>query len=161
MSVVWLILGVVLVTVVLSLCIVYFVVRPRLVKRVEAGALRLGQELHGREPVRSGPASCEGVGDPDKSRILGIGALGVTDQAVVFAQGETGDSIIIMLSAISSVQVMNSIEILAKTIRRANPMLVLDWQNPGAAAPNVIAFTLDDAQSWKQQIDLLRGASTQ
>ena len=57
MSLVWLFLGVLLLTVVLSVSFVYFVVRPKMMKRVETGALVLGQELHGREPLRSAPAN--------------------------------------------------------------------------------------------------------
>lgn len=156
MSLVWLILGVILITVVLSITIVYFVVRPRVMKRVETGALVLGQELHGREPLRSGPANCEGVNDPDRLNLKGLGALGLTDQALVFGQGESQASVIIALSTIESVEVAQSVEILDKTIRRPNPIVVAKWTNPGQTQ-KTIAWSVDDPELWVQAIKQAKG----
>lgn len=156
MSLLWLILGVILITIVLSTSIVYFVVRPRVMRKVETGALVLGQELHGREPLRSGPANCEGVSDPDKLAVKGLGALGLTDQALVFGQGESQASIIIALAAIDSVEVAKSVEILEKTVRRPNPILVTSWTNPGQVQ-KTIAWSVDDPEIWVEAIKQAKG----
>lgn len=156
MSLVWLILGVILITVVLSISIVYFIVRPRVMKRVETGALVLGQELHGRDPLRSSPANCEGVSDPDRLNLKGIGALGLTDQALVFAQGESQNSVIIALPAIDVIEVVQSVEILEKTVRRPNPLLVVRWTNPGQNQ-KTIAWSVDDADLWAEAVQLAKG----
>ena len=158
MSLVWLFLGVLLLTVVLSVSFVYFVVRPRMMKRVETGALVLGQELHGREPLRSAPANCEGVSDPDRLNLKGIGALGLTDQALVFGQGETQVSVMVPLGAIDSVETAQSVEILTHKIKRPNPLLVARWTNEGQNQ-KTIAWSVDDPDLWVEAINQAKGVS--
>lgn len=156
MSLVWLILGVIFITVVLSVSFVYFVVRPRVMGRVETGSLVLGQELHGREPLRSAPANCEGISDPERLHLKGLGALGLTDQALVFGHGQSQGSVIIPLTAIDSVEEVKSVEILAKKVRRPNPLLVVNWTNQGQSQ-KTIAWSVDDPSQWVTAVEQAKG----
>lgn len=156
MSVFWLILGVIFLTVVLSICFVYFVVRPRVMGRVETGSLVLGQELHGREPLRSAPANCEGISDPERLGLKGLGAMGLTDQALVFGHGQSQGSVIIPLTSIDSVEELKSVEILTKKIRRPNTLLVVNWTNQGQSQ-KTIAWSVDDPAQWVSAIEQAKG----
>ncbi len=147
MVVLWTILGALLITVVLAFGITYFIVRPRLARKVNAGAEVLSRELHGRLPLLSSAASCEGCTDPDRFGLKGIGAIALTEQALVFVAGSTQDTVVIPREAVTEAVPVTSFEVLGKTVRRARPMLSVAW-NDGNNFPQRIAFTLDDPMQW-------------
>lgn len=147
MTTVWAVLGGILAAVVLAVCLVFFVVRPILARKVESGAEGLAKELHGRPPLRSSAASCDGVNTFVKSGVRGIGALGLTEQALVFVAGSTETALIIPLDQITQVAPSTIFEAEGKTVRRAQPMLVVHWNGHEGATP-AAAFSVDDALSW-------------
>ncbi|MBP7972657.1 MAG: hypothetical protein WBB44_00120 [Candidatus Nanopelagicales bacterium] len=147
MTTVWAVLGGLLAAAVLAVCLVFFVVRPILARKVESGAEGLAKELHGRPPLRSSAASCDGVNTFVKEGVRGIGALGLTEQALVFVAGSTETSLIIPLDHITQVAPSTIFEAEGKTVRRAQPMLVVHWNGHLGATP-AAAFTVDDALSW-------------
>lgn len=151
MTVVWTILGALLITVVLAFCITFFIVRPRLAKKVNAGAKEVAKELHGRPPLKSTAASCEGCSDPDRISLKGVGVIALTEQAVVFAAGANGSSVIIPRSKVTEVGPATSVELLGRHVRRARPMLLITWKD-GHDTAQQIAFTLDDPLQWAAEI---------
>ncbi len=153
MTLVWTILGAMLVAVVLVFCITFFIVRPKLAKKVNAGAKEVAKELHGRPPLKLTPASCEGCSDPDRARLKGVGVIALTEQAVVFGSGANGSTVVIPRSKVTEVGPARTLEILGRPIRRARPMLALKW-NDGRDINQLIAFTLDDPMQWAAEIPL-------
>ena len=151
MNFVWTILGAILITLVLAMCITFFIVRPILARKVSKGALGLARELHGQPPLISTAASCEGVSDPDRMGLKGIGALALTEQAVVFVSGDGEHTLVIPRDKIDEAGPATSVEILGKTVRRPRPMLAVRWRN-GHDVPLNTAFTLDDANTWTTAI---------
>lgn len=151
MTVVWTILGTILITVVLAFCITFFIVRPRLARKVNIGATGLAKELHGRPPLMSTAASCEGCSDPDRGGLKGVGAIALTEQAVVFVAGSTSDSVIIPRDKVGEVGPATTLDILGRKIRRARPMLAINWTD-GHGNAQTIAFTLDDPLQWAAAI---------
>lgn len=147
----WTILGAILITLVLAMCITFFVVRPMLARKVSKGAQGLARELHGQPPLMSTAASCEGCSDPDRLAVKGIGALALTEQAVVFVSGDGEHSLIIPRDKIDEAGPAGSVEILGKTVRRPRPMLAIRWRNGNGVSLNT-AFTLDDATTWATAI---------
>lgn len=147
------------------MCVVFFVIRPRLAKRMAAASEGLSKELMGRQPLMYGVAQFEGSTDPDRAGFKGVGALAVTDQAIVFVSGTTQSSLIIPRTALISAVPATSFAAPSKTIRRPRPMLVITWQarkraevsvisdEPGQqsvadhSAPS-IALSVDDAMRW-------------
>lgn len=157
MTVIWTILGAILITVVLAFCITFFIVRPMLAKKVNAGAASVARELHGRQPLLSTAASCEGCSDPDRSGLKGVGVIALTEQGVVFASGGTEQTVIIPRNKVTETGPATSLEILGRSVRRARPMLAIHW-NDGHGINQVIAFTLDDPLQWAAEIPLPSGA---
>ncbi len=149
----WTVLGALLITVVLAFGITYFIVRPRLTAKVNAGAQVLARELHGRPPLMSSGASCEGCTDPDRFGLKGIGAIALTEQALVFVSGSTTDTIVIPRETVSEAGPVTSFEVLGKTVRRARPMLAVSWRD-GNNFDQRIAFTVDDPMQWGAAIPL-------
>lgn len=151
MTLVWTILGALLITVVLAFCITFFIVRPRLAKKVNAGATEVAKELHGRPPLKSTAASCEGCSDPDRMSLKGVGVIALTEQALVFGSGANGTTVVIPRAKVTEVGPATSVEILGRPIRRARPMLLVRW-NDGHDVNQLIAFTLDDPLQWAAEI---------
>lgn len=147
MALIWTILGGILIAVVLAVCITYFVVRPILARKVSKGAEGLARELHGQPPLMSTAASCEGCSDPDRLAVKGIGALALTEQALVFVSGDGEHALIIPRDRIVEIGPATSVEILGRTVRRPRPMLAVRWRNGRDIELNT-AFTLDDATTW-------------
>ena len=153
MTLVWTILGAILITVVLAFCITFSIVRPRLAKKVNAGATEVAKELHGRQPLKSTAASCEGCSDPDRMALKGVGVIALSEQALVFGSGANGTTVVIPRSKVTEVGPATSIEILGRSIRRARPMLLVRW-NDGKDVNQLIAFTIDDPLGWSAAIPL-------
>lgn len=147
MSWIWILLGALLIAVVFSVCIGFFVVRPRLAKKINAGARGLAKELHGRPPLLSGAAACEGSSDPARFGLQGLGALGLTEQALVFVAGQSEESVIIPLSTVIEATPATSYSSAQRTIRRSRPMLVVRWWARNDQEVS-IGFTVDDAAVW-------------
>jgi len=144
---VWTILGALLISVVLAFGITYFIVRPRLARKVNAGAEVLSRELHGRPPLLSSAASCEGCTDPNRFGLRGVGAIALTERALVFVAGSTLDTVVIPRESVSEAGPVTSFEVLGKTVRRARPMLSVTWKD-GKDFEQRIAFTVDDPMQW-------------
>ncbi|NQU36447.1 MAG: hypothetical protein HQ526_02485 [Actinobacteria bacterium] len=143
----WTILGALLITVLLAFGITYYIVRPRLARKVNAGAVVLSRELHGRPPLLSSAASCEGCTDPNRFGLKGIGAIALTERALVFVAGSTEDTVVIPRESVSEVGPVTIFEVLGKTVRRARPMLSVTWKD-GNGFVQRIAFTVDDPMQW-------------
>jgi hypothetical protein len=151
MTVVWTILGALLITAVLAFCITFFIVRPRLARKVNDGAQQVAKELHGRRPLKSTAASCEGCSDPDRVALKGIGVIALTEQAVVFATDIEGRSVVIPRDRVIEAGPGTSVELLGRTVKRPRPMLVITWQD-GRDLTQRIAFTIDDPLGWAASI---------
>ena len=79
----WIVLSAILITVVLAFCITFFSYSR--CWQGKGGLYRgnaPGKELHGRPPLMSAAASCEGCSDPDRSGLKGS-VRALTEQAVV------------------------------------------------------------------------------
>ena len=172
MEVLWAVLGALLVTVVVVVCLVFFLVRPRLIAKVQDASEGLARELNGRPPLLASGAQCEACSDLARSALLGFGALGLTEQAVVFVSGGSGASVIIPRAAILETTVSTTFTWEKKTIRRARPMLLIKWrvgerppvvvrsgdnqeegetaESPFSSHPSepAIAFTLNSPKQW-------------
>lgn len=153
MTVVWTILGALLITAVLAFCITFFIVRPKLAKKVNEGAQQVAKELHGRPPLKSTAASCEGCSDPDRATLKGIGVIALTEQAVVFATNIEGRSVVIPRNKVIEAGPGTSVELLGRTVKRPRPMLVVSWKD-GRDLTQTIAFTIDDPLGWAASIPL-------
>lgn len=151
MTVVWTVLGAILITVVLAFCITFFLVRPMLARKVNTGVAGLAKELHGRPPLMSTAASCEGCSDPDRSGLKGVGAIALTEQAVVFVSGSTSQSVIIPREKVTEAGPATNLEILGRRVRRSRPMLAVNWLD-GHGVAQLIAFTIDDPLQWAAAI---------
>lgn len=151
MTVLWTVLGALLITVVLAFCITFFIVRPILAKKVNAGVAGLAKELHGRPPLMSTAASCEGCSDPDRGGLKGIGAIALTEQALVFVAGSTDQSVIIPRDKVVEAAPATNVELLGRTVRRSRPMLSVSWLD-GHGNTQLIAFTLDEPLQWAASI---------
>lgn len=148
MTTVWAVLGALLITVVGAACVMFFIVRPRITKRVAAGARGLSRELYGQQPIMSSPAACEGCTDPDRLSLKGVGAIALTQQALVFASGVEDQSIIIPRAAVISSTPQTSFTFLTQTVKRPQPMLVVKWRVERSGLNHEIAFTLNDPLDW-------------
>ena len=151
MTVLWTVLGAILITIVLAFCITFFIVRPILAKKVNAGVAGLAKELHGRPPRMSTAASCEGCSDPDRTGLKGIGAIALTEQALVYVSGSTDESVVIPRDKVIEAAPATNLEILGRTIRRGRPMLSVNWTD-GHGNSQLIAFTLDEPLQWAASI---------
>lgn len=88
MSIVWFVLGVLLVALVGSVLFGFFYWRPRAQKRVKVATEALAQELHGRPPVLIAPAQCKKANVRDSASLPGLGVLALTEEALLFSSGE-------------------------------------------------------------------------
>lgn len=88
MSVVWLILGIVLVVLVVSVLFGFFYWRPRAQRRVTAATHALVSELHGTPPLLMAPAQCKKAEVRDAGSLPGLGVLALTEQALLYSSGE-------------------------------------------------------------------------
>lgn len=88
MSVIWWVLGLVLITLVVGVLVGFFVYRPRAQKRVTAATQAIAAELHGRPAEMIAPAQCRDAEIRDPGSVKGLGVLAMTDQAVLFCAGE-------------------------------------------------------------------------
>ncbi len=151
MTVIWTILGAILITIVLAFCITFFIVRPILARKVNAGAAGVARELHGRQPLLSTAASCEGCSNPDRGGLKGVGVIALTEQALVFASGDNDQTVIIPRSKVTEAGPATSVELLGRTVRRGRPMLAVHW-NDGRGINQLIVFTIDDPLQWAAAI---------
>jgi len=156
MTTVWTILGAVLITLVLAVCFLFFVMRPMLRKKLMVGAEGLSKELHGRPPLKASAASLDSYEGFVKDGIRGLGALGLTEEAVVFVSG-AGTSLIIARSSILSATTTTSISGGGLATNRNAPKLVISWKKPDGTEPQV-AFSVDSsAQEWADEIGSFPG----
>ena len=158
MTLVWAILGGLLISVVASCCIVFFIVRPLVMRRIRTGATGLSKELHGREPLLSAPASCNGTSDDRSAALKGLGALALTEYALVFVSGSTSTSLIIPRENINHVDVTADLRAESKVGRRAKPTLSIRWAVPSRDEVEV-SFTIDDPGTWAQSLSMSVGSS--
>lgn len=147
----WTILGALLIAFVLAVCITFFIVRPRLAKRINAGGQLVARELHGRPPLASGAASCEAISDPDRLALKGIGVIALSENAVVFGNSKSEHVLIVPRDRITSVRAATSVEVLGSTVRRPRPMLVVGWLD-GRDNGQEVAFTVDATETWVGQL---------
>lgn len=163
MSVVWTVLGVILVLLVITVLVLFFIVRPRLARTVNSGARTLARELHGRKPLMSGAAVCEGCTDEAKGHLVGLGAIALTEQALVFASGSADATVIIPRSEIRSSTISSTAEIRGRSLNRGQPLLVVTWTRPapplatGVGEPSepvetTIVFLLAQPESWARPL---------
>lgn len=87
MSVVWLVLGALLVVLVASVLAGFFYWRPRAQNRVKTAAEALAGELHGAPPLLVAPAQCRKAELRDGGSLPGLGVLALTEQAVLYSSG--------------------------------------------------------------------------
>lgn len=87
MSLVWVVLGVLLIALVSSVLFGFFYWRPRAQKRVTTATEALAAELHGRPPLLLAPAQCRKAELRDAGSLPGLGVLALTDQAVLYSSG--------------------------------------------------------------------------
>lgn len=146
MSWVWVVLGALLITVVAAVCVVFFIVRPIVARRVNSAMELLGRELHGRQPLRYSAVRCEACTRAAGPDLRGLGALALTDQAFVFAVGEAA-SLIVPLAWITSLSAQTTFAAGGRAVRHRLPMLVLRWRTD-AGAESAVAFTVDDPDAW-------------
>lgn len=140
MSVLWLIAGVALITVVASACLVFFGIRPMLARRVRSAATLLGEELCGVKPKLSGVAACEGWSNPARATLKGIGAMALTDAGLFFCNGSSGASVLIQLAKITRVQVVSQVNLDGRRVRgRRVPLLVISWDRSETCASEAAA----------------------
>ncbi len=88
MSWLWVVLGALLIAVVISVLLGFFVWRPRAKKRVTLATQALAQELHGRPPLLIAPAQCRKAQVRDGESLPGLGVLALTEQAVLYSSGQ-------------------------------------------------------------------------
>jgi hypothetical protein len=85
---IWLVLGVLLVVLVVSVLVGFFYWRPRAQKRVTAATEALAAELYGRPPLLIAPAQCRTADLRDADSLPGLGVLALTEQAVLYSSGQ-------------------------------------------------------------------------
>ncbi len=88
MSWLWVVLGALLIALVVSVLLGFFVWRPRAKKRVTLATEALAQELHGRPPLLIAPAQCRKAQVRDGASLPGLGVLALTEQAVLYSSGQ-------------------------------------------------------------------------
>lgn len=154
MTVIWAVLGALLITAVFAVLVVFFFVRPALAKKINVAAKALSSELYGRPPLISSAASCEGSTDPGRSALTGIGVIALTEQALVFVAGGNKASVIIPVANLVAVTTSTTFTSATRLVRRPRSMLVVKWRVPGSfdQGEPAIAFTLDQAQLWVDAI---------
>ncbi len=158
MTLVWAILGGLLISVVASVCLVYFVVRPLMMRRVKTGTAGLVLQLHGREPLLSGAASCTGTSDDRSAALKGLGALALTEYALVFVSGSTSTPLIVARDTITHVGVTADLPADGKLFPRAKSVLLVRWSPPTRDEIEV-SFTLDDPGRWAQSLSTPVGST--
>ncbi len=151
MTVVWIVLGAVLIGLVAVVCYGFFVIRPRMRSQVEHASEGLARELHGRQPLLSAAASCSPVDGFDKDGLAGVGALAMTDEAVVFVNGTSQVSLVIARSSITEASPASKAQ---NRAARGVPSLVVRWQprenDPSTAA---VAFAVgQDVNEWVMRL---------
>lgn len=127
MSVLWLVLGVVLIILVASVLFGFFVYRPRAKRQVTAATQAIAEELHGRPPLMIAPAQCRKADLRDPQEVTGLGVIAVTEQAVLFSAGQR----VVILSRDGL------------TARASGTTVELESQTPVA----FMALTMPDAQA--------------
>jgi hypothetical protein len=88
MSWIWIVLGVLLLVLVVSVLFGFFYWRPRAQRRVTRATQALAEELHGRAPLLIAPAQCRSAEVRDADSLPGLGVLALTEQAVLYSSGE-------------------------------------------------------------------------
>lgn len=147
MSWLWTILGALLIAAVLAACITYFLVRPALARRIDAGGKLVARELHGRPPLMSGAASCEGITDPERVGLRGVGVIAMSEQALVFGNSKNELVVIIPRDRVTRSETATSFSALGRTVKRPRPMLLVGWRD-GRDNTQEVAFTLDRTADW-------------
>jgi hypothetical protein len=131
MSVVWIVLGVLLVALVGSVLFGFFYWRPRAQKRVTTATAELAKELHGRPPLMIGPAQCRSAQIRDGGSLPGLGVLALTEQAVLYSSGQR---VVILARDGLQVQAKGTTLELVSTVPEGRLVLTLPDTAPWAQA---------------------------
>ncbi|MFI0432587.1 MAG: hypothetical protein ACH36H_05560 [Candidatus Nanopelagicales bacterium] len=92
---IWLVLGVLLVALLISVLYAFFFVRPRTTKQITASLQVLVRETHGVAAELLAPAKCLATSAPSRQELTGLGVLGLTAQGLVFAAAEPDRSMLV------------------------------------------------------------------
>lgn len=151
MSTGWIVLGLFLVLLVGWMLVMFFVVRPRLARSMQASAEVLMRELHGKPPLEASVARCEGLSGPGK-QVKGLGMLALTEHGVVFATPSPDETLIVSRDAIEAAGLARSFRASDSLVKRRSPMLMITWRNSEGVA-STAGFSTSDAQSWVAMLD--------
>ena len=152
MTYLWALLGVILIGLLASIGWAFFVVRPRLAKQIEASVAVVAKELNGRQPLSIVPAKCEGITDPRRENLVGVGTLALTEEGVVFGAGKPDRSLVIARNSIESASVARQLEGSGKPVKKRSPMLAIQWRG-GDDQQITVVFTVGDPLPFVAQLN--------